>query len=86
MSKSAYTLQLDTDEAYAVFWHGGRYLSSELLCKAARENDDGPGWVLEFTEPEAWELAEAWESEDSCLSCGAPALNSKISQFIASFV
>lgn len=87
MARYAYTLTLDASEAEAIFWHGGRYLTSDLLSQAMRESDAEDGtWVVELTEADAWELAEAWEDEDHCLACGSAALNSKIDRFIATIV
>jgi len=86
-TRHAYRLELDAGEAEAIFWHGGRYLVSELLAQSMHESDDGDGgWVLELTEPEAWELAQAWEDEAFCLACGSAALNSKIDEFVATIV
>ena len=59
----AYKLQ-DIPAGYvqAVHFNGGRYAVSDLLDQFLTI-DDNEGWSLNITEPEAWELAEAWDDE-----------------------
>lgn len=83
---NSYSLPLSEEFTSAIEWHGNRYLASELLCKAIIADDDGANPRIELTESDAWELRDAWESEDCCLSCGSRALNSALDEFIGSFV
>lgn len=82
----AYILQLSASYADAIEWHGGRYLSSELLCRALVRDDDDTNPRIELSEPDAWALRQAWESEDCCLSCGSRDLNTLLDAFIGTFV
>jgi len=48
----------------AIQWNGNRYSTSDILWKHLFQNEDTCSWYAEFTEPEAWEIYDAWESEN----------------------
>lgn len=56
-------------ESSAVFWHGNRYLISEVLCQHFQEDEDGTQAFVFETEADATELREALEAEDNRLPC-----------------
>jgi hypothetical protein len=79
-----YRLTFTKEESDAIYWHGHRYLVSELLIRDMAEEEDGT-WILEQNEARAWELKDAWDDEGA-LSCACADLNGKLQDYIDKIV
>ena len=81
----AYTIEFTKRESDAIDWHGYRYSVSVFLQKHIVCDEDNNSFIMELSEPQAWELRDLWEDEGP-LSCATGTLNSKIQDFIDKIV
>lgn len=85
-----YTLQISEEFAEAIKLHGGRYQTTNLLCRLIdgewTDTEDLYPLTIDVEEYEAWELLEAWKNESLIFACGSPELNQWFQEFIDSIV